>query len=51
MMRARVGSQFATLLIFMGYAGMNAIDFKIAPMYQASQEIKKQQASSSENSS
>ena len=31
MMRLRVGSQFATLLIFIGYAGMNAFTLELAP--------------------
>jgi len=31
MMRLRVGSQFATLMIFIGYAGMNAFTFELAP--------------------
>mmetsp|Transcript_31686 Transcript_31686/g.66632 ORF Transcript_31686/g.66632 Transcript_31686/m.66632 type:complete len:174 (-) Transcript_31686:402-923(-) len=31
MMRLRVGSQFATILIFMGYAGWNAFSFELAP--------------------
>ena len=31
MMRLRVGSQFATLMIFIGYAGMNAFTFDLAP--------------------
>ena len=30
-MRLRVGSQFATLMIFIGYAGMNAFTFDFAP--------------------
>ena len=30
-MRLRVGSQFATILIFVGYAGMNAFTFDFAP--------------------
>lgn len=33
MMRLRVGAQFGTLLIFMGYAGMSAINFDISPGY------------------
>jgi hypothetical protein len=41
MMRARVGAQFATLLIFMGYAGMEAINFKIAPGYHPKDEEEK----------
>mmetsp|Transcript_13298 Transcript_13298/g.21826 ORF Transcript_13298/g.21826 Transcript_13298/m.21826 type:complete len:150 (+) Transcript_13298:78-527(+) len=31
MMRLRVASQFATLMIFIGYAGMNAFTFELAP--------------------
>lgn len=31
MMRLRVGSQFATILIFIGYAGWNAFTFDLAP--------------------
>jgi hypothetical protein len=33
MMRARVGAQFATLLIFVGYAGMDQFNLKFAPGY------------------
>lgn len=31
MMRLRVGSQFATILIFIGYAGWNSFSFQFAP--------------------
>ena len=31
MMRLRVGAQFATILIFIGYAGMNSFTFEFAP--------------------
>eukprot|EP00584_Thalassiosira_punctigera_P000545 CAMPEP_0172526890 /NCGR_PEP_ID=MMETSP1067-20121228/1713_1 /TAXON_ID=265564 ORGANISM="Thalassiosira punctigera, Strain Tpunct2005C2" /NCGR_SAMPLE_ID=MMETSP1067 /ASSEMBLY_ACC=CAM_ASM_000444 /LENGTH=161 /DNA_ID=CAMNT_0013310507 /DNA_START=94 /DNA_END=579 /DNA_ORIENTATION=- len=31
MMRLRVGSQFATILIFIGYAGWNSFSFDFAP--------------------
>mmetsp|Transcript_4129 Transcript_4129/g.5404 ORF Transcript_4129/g.5404 Transcript_4129/m.5404 type:complete len:122 (-) Transcript_4129:285-650(-) len=31
MMRARVGAQFATLLIFIGYYGMSEFNLKFAP--------------------
>ncbi|GFH58659.1 hypothetical protein CTEN210_15135 [Chaetoceros tenuissimus] len=41
MMRARVGAQFATLLIFIGYAGLDAINFDIAPGYHPKDEEKK----------
>jgi hypothetical protein len=43
MMRARVGAQFATLMIFIGYMGMNNADFTLAPMYQRAQAAKKKQ--------
>jgi len=33
MMRARVGAQFATLLVLAGYAGMSSLNFNIAPGY------------------
>ena len=42
MMRARVGAQFATLLTFMAYVGVNNFDFTMAPMYQASKKAKEQ---------
>ncbi len=31
MMRLRVGSQFMTIVIFVGYAGMNAFTLQLAP--------------------
>ena len=31
MMRLRVGSQFMTIIIFVGYAGMNAFTMELAP--------------------
>lgn len=34
MMRARVGAQFVTLVIFMGYLGWEQLDFRLAPAYQ-----------------
>jgi hypothetical protein len=40
MMRARVGAQFATLLTFMAYVGVNNFDFTMAPMYQASKKAR-----------
>mmetsp|Transcript_19 Transcript_19/g.29 ORF Transcript_19/g.29 Transcript_19/m.29 type:complete len:121 (+) Transcript_19:55-417(+) len=41
MMRLRVGAQFATLIIFVGYYGLSEFDLTPAPMYQAAQEMKK----------
>jgi hypothetical protein len=43
MMRARVGAQFATLLIFVGYAGMSNFDLRLAPMYQDGKKAKQEQ--------
>jgi hypothetical protein len=34
MMRARVGAQFVTLVIFIGYLGYEQLDFRLAPKYQ-----------------
>lgn len=34
MMRARVGAQLVTLVIFMGYLGYEQLDFRLAPAYQ-----------------
>ena len=34
MMRARIAAQFATLMIFVGYAGTSAFNLQIAPGYQ-----------------
>ena len=34
MMRMRVGAQFVTLVIFMGYLGKDKLDFRLAPAYQ-----------------
>jgi hypothetical protein len=31
MMRLRVGSQFATILVFIGYMGINSFTFEMAP--------------------
>ena len=42
MMRLRVGAQFGTLLIFMGYAGLNSFNFAIAPGYHPKDEEKKE---------
>eukprot|EP01083_Nonionella_stella_P077771 212516_1 len=42
MMRLRVGAQFGTLLIFMGYAGLNSFNFEVAPGYHPKDEEKKE---------
>ena len=34
MMRNRVMAQFATLIAFIGYMGMDQADWRLAPMYQ-----------------
>mmetsp|Transcript_6658 Transcript_6658/g.8423 ORF Transcript_6658/g.8423 Transcript_6658/m.8423 type:complete len:135 (+) Transcript_6658:103-507(+) len=41
MMRLRVGAQFSTLLIFIGYAGINAINFDVMPGYHGKDGEKK----------
>jgi hypothetical protein len=38
MMKYRVAAQFATLVCFVGYLGMERLDFRIAPMYQDSKK-------------
>eukprot|EP00553_Chaetoceros_curvisetus_P000103 CAMPEP_0204624898 /NCGR_PEP_ID=MMETSP0717-20131115/10661_1 /ASSEMBLY_ACC=CAM_ASM_000666 /TAXON_ID=230516 /ORGANISM="Chaetoceros curvisetus" /LENGTH=135 /DNA_ID=CAMNT_0051640447 /DNA_START=115 /DNA_END=522 /DNA_ORIENTATION=- len=43
MMRLRVGAQFGTLLIFIGYAGLNAINFDVAPGYHPKDDKKDRQ--------
>jgi hypothetical protein len=43
MMRARVGAQFMTLAIFVGYYGISEFNMKMAPMYQEAQQVKKAQ--------
>lgn len=40
MMRLRVGAQFTTLMILIGYAGMNSINFNIAPGYRGGDKDK-----------
>jgi len=42
MMRARVGAQFATLLVLAGYAGMSSLNFSIAPGYHGDKKDKKE---------
>lgn len=43
MMKARVMAQFATLLCFVGYLGVEKLDFRIAPMYQDAKKVQQQQ--------
>lgn len=42
MMRARVGAQFVTLVIFMGYLGYEQLDFRLAPAYQDKKKYEQQ---------
>lgn len=42
MMRARVAAQFTTLMIFIGYAGLNAFNLDIAPGYHSKPDQKKE---------
>ena len=41
MMRARVGAQFATLVAFVGYIGLDQTNFAIAPAYYQHKEAEK----------
>lgn len=41
MMKGRIMAQFATLVCFMGYMGLEQFDFRLAPMYQ---DVKKVEA-------
>ena len=41
MMRARVGAQFATIMIFIGYAGREAFNVDVMPGYHSKEEEKK----------
>ena len=41
MMRARVGAQFATIVIFIGYAGREAFNVDVMPGYHPKEEEKK----------
>merc|ERR1719215_1210952 len=38
MMRMRVGAQFATLVAFVGYMGLEKVNFDVAPNYYASKK-------------
>ena len=49
MMRARVGAQLATLVVFMGYLGMERGDWRLAPSWQDSKRRKEQQEAPSSN--
>ena len=39
MMRLRVGAQFATLLVFVGYYGISNFDLRVAPMHQEAKKL------------
>lgn len=43
MMRLRVGAQFGTLLVLIGYAGLNAVNFSITPGYHGDDKRKEEQ--------
>ena len=49
MMRARVGAQFATLVVFMGYLGYERGDWRLAPKYQDAKKEKQEHDASSDN--
>lgn len=40
MMKYRVGAQFVTLICFVGYMGLDNMDWRLAPMYQESKKAK-----------
>jgi len=42
-MRNRVMAQFATLICFIGYMGVEQQDWRIAPMYQDSKKRKEEE--------
>eukprot|EP00522_Entomoneis_paludosa_P010490 CAMPEP_0172447758 /NCGR_PEP_ID=MMETSP1065-20121228/6983_1 /TAXON_ID=265537 /ORGANISM="Amphiprora paludosa, Strain CCMP125" /LENGTH=160 /DNA_ID=CAMNT_0013199127 /DNA_START=16 /DNA_END=498 /DNA_ORIENTATION=+ len=44
MMRNRVAAQFATLMAFMGYMGIDAFDFRLAPMTQEKEKYERMMA-------
>ena len=39
MMRNRVMAQFATIMVFVGYMGMDNFDLRLAPMYQDAKKV------------
>ena len=39
-MRARVAAQFATLMCFMAYLGLEQVDMRLAPFYRDAQIVK-----------
>ena len=41
MMRARVGAQFATLVAFVGYMGLDSFNFETAPAYKRRKDLEK----------
>lgn len=43
MMKYRVAAQFVTLVCFIGYLGVDRLDFRVAPMYQDAQQIRKEE--------
>ena len=42
MMRLRVGAQFATLMAFVGYMGLDNVNFDIAPNYYAAKKAEEE---------
>lgn len=42
MMRARVGAQFVTLVVFIGYLGYEQFDLRLAPKYQDKKKREKE---------
>lgn len=42
MMRMRVAAQFATLMAFVGYMGLDNVNFDIAPNYYAAKKAEEE---------
>ncbi|GKY94385.1 hypothetical protein MPSEU_000404500 [Mayamaea pseudoterrestris] len=42
MMKYRVAAQFVTLICFIGYLGVERLDFRVAPMYQDAKKGQKE---------
>lgn len=42
MMRMRVGAQFATLAAFVGYMGLDNVNFDLAPNYYAAKKAEQE---------
>jgi Hypoxia induced protein conserved region len=48
MMRNRIAAQFVTLVCFIGYIGVDRVDFRFAPMYQDKLKAQQQEQAAAE---